>query len=184
MRNMNLPNRLTILRMLLVPVFVLTCTFEAWLSWWNILAAVMFSLAALTDIVDGQIARSRGLVTNFGKLMDPIADKLLYCAAFIMLTWMHRLSPLLCILFLGREFVISGFRLVTSSSGAVIAASRLGKAKTLTQAIAIVAMLVQDPSMTGWIAVFASIMMYAAAVLSVWSAADYIFKNRKAVSWE
>ncbi len=184
MSNMNLPNRLTLLRILLVPLFVVCCSLQSWLSWWNILATGVFLAAALTDVADGHIARSQGLVTNFGKLMDPIADKLLFCSAFIMLTWLGWLNPILCILFIGREFVVSGFRLVTASSGSVIAASKLGKAKTLLQAVAIVALLLENPLFRLWNIPFATIVTYAAAVLSVWSAADYIWKNRKAVNWE
>lgn len=184
MRKLNLPNRLTLLRMLLVPVFVACCSFEAWLPRYDVWATAVFVLAALTDIVDGHIARSRGLVTNFGKLMDPIADKLLYCAAFIMLTAMQRLSPILCILFIGREFVISGFRLVTAASGAVIAASKLGKAKTVLQAVAIVALLLDNPVFGAIGFPFDDLVTAVAAVLAVWSAVDYIWKNRKAVCWE
>lgn len=184
MSNLNLPNRLTLLRMLLVPVFIASCSFQAWLPWWNILAAVIFVIASLTDMADGYIARSRGLVTNFGKLMDPIADKLLYCAAFVMLTWLHRLSPILCVVFIGREFVVSGFRLVTASSGSVIAASKLGKAKTVLQAVAIVAMLLDNPIFSAWGVPFDQIVTWLATVLAIWSAIDYIWKNRKAVSWE
>lgn len=184
MNRLNLPNKLTLLRILLVPVFVACCTFQSWLSWWNILATVVFIIAALTDLVDGYIARSQNLVTTFGKLMDPIADKLLFCAAFIMLTWLHDLSPVLCFLFIGREFVISGFRLVAATSGSVIAASKIGKAKTATQGVAIASMLLGNPIFRNWGIPFDDIMMYIAVVLTVWSAVDYIWKNRKAVSWE
>ena len=184
MSRINLPNKLTLLRILLVPFFIASCTFDSWLPWWRVLAAVIFVVAALTDLVDGYIARSRNLVTNFGKLMDPIADKLLFCSAFIMLTWRHELSPILCVLFIAREFVISGFRLVAASSGSVIAASKIGKAKTATQAVAIVATLLNNPIFSLWGIPFDDIMMYVAAILAVWSAADYIWKNRKAVSWE
>lgn len=184
MNKLNVPNRLTLLRILLVPVFVASCFLEAWLPWYRVLATAIFLIAALTDLVDGKIARSRGLVTNFGKLIDPMADKLLFCSAFIMLTWLHQLSPILCILLIGREFVVSGFRLVTASSGTVIAASKLGKAKTAVQAVAIVAMLLENPIFSRWSVPFDQIAMLVATALSVWSAVDYIWKNRKAVSWE
>ncbi len=184
MKHINLPNRLTLVRMLLVPLFIASCTLQAWIPWWEILAAAVFLIAALTDVADGHIARSRGLITNFGKLMDPIADKLLFCSAFVMLTWLNRLSPILCILFIGREFVISGFRLVTAASGSIIAASNLGKAKTVLQAVAIVAMLLDNPVFGNWGVPFDGIVTVLAAVFTVWSAADYIRKNRKAVSWE
>ena len=120
---LNLPNRLTIFRMVLVPLMVAVFSFDHWLPWWNYLAAGIFFVADMTDIVDGYIARTRNMVTNFGKLMDPIADKLLFCSAFIMMTWNGMLNPILCIIFVGREIIVSGFRLVTAGSGKVIAAN-------------------------------------------------------------
>ena len=126
---LNLPNRLTIFRMILVPVMVAFFSFEAWLPGWNYYAAAVFFLADMTDIVDGYIARKRNMVTNFGKFMDPIADKLLFCSAFIMLTANGMLNPILAIIFVGREIIVSGFRLVTANSGKVIAANWLGQAQ-------------------------------------------------------
>ena len=132
---MNLPNRLTIFRMALVPLMVAVFSFDAWLDGWNYYAAAIFFLADMTDILDGSIARKRNLVTNFGKLMDPIADKLLFCSAFIMMTYNGMLNPILCIIFVGREIIVSGFRLVTAGSGKVIAANWLGKLKSTLQVI-------------------------------------------------
>lgn len=179
----NLPNRLTIFRMVLVPLMVAAFTFDAWLPWWNYLAAGIFFVADMTDIVDGYIARTRGLVTNFGKFMDPIADKLLFCSAFIMMTWNGMLNPILCIIFVGREIIVSGFRLVTASGGTVIAANWLGKLKSTLQVIAILWTLLGNPIFSRWNFAFDFGVMCTAAVFTIWSAVDYIIANRKAVNW-
>lgn len=181
---MNLPNRLTILRMFLVPVFIACFFVGNWIPWWRYLAAAVFFLADMTDVLDGYLARKHDLVTNFGKLMDPMADKLLFCSAFIMLTWLGQLSPLMTIIFIGRELVISAFRLVTASGGKVIAASWLGKLKSGTQVVAILSMLMNNPIFRNWGIPMDDILMYLAALLTVWSALDYIIKNRDAVTWD
>jgi CDP-diacylglycerol--glycerol-3-phosphate 3-phosphatidyltransferase len=180
---MNLPNRLTIFRMLLVPLMVAVFSFEAWLPGWNYWAAGIFFVADMTDIVDGYIARKRNQITNFGKLMDPIADKLLFCSAFIMMTFNGMLNPLLCIIFVGREIIVSGFRLVTAGSGKVIAANWLGKLKSTLQVIAILATLLGNPFFSRWNFPFDFGVMCTAAVFTVWSAVDYIVANRNAVDW-
>lgn len=180
---MNLPNRLTIFRMLLVPLLVAAFSFEGWLNGWNYYAAAIFFIADMTDILDGYIARKRNLVTNFGKLMDPIADKLLFCAAFVMMTYNGMLNPILCIIFVGREIIVSGFRLVTANSGKVIAANWLGKLKSGLQVVAILATLLENPIFSQWNFPFDFGLMCTAAVFTVWSAVDYIVANRKAVNW-
>ena len=180
---MNLPNRLTIFRMLLVPLMVAVFSFDAWLPSWNYYAAAIFFIADMTDILDGYIARKRNLVTNFGKLMDPIADKLLFCAAFIMMTYNGMLNPILCIIFVGREIIVSGFRLVTANSGKVIAANWLGKLKSGLQVAAILATLLGNPIFSHWDFPFDFGLMCTAAVFTVWSAVDYIVANRKSVNW-
>ena len=180
---MNLPNRLTIFRMLLVPLMVAVSSFDAWLPGWNYYAAAIFFIADMTDILDGYIARKRNLVTNFGKLMDPIADKLLFCSAFIMMTYMHMLNPILCIIFVGREIIVSGFRLVTANSGKVIAANWLGKLKSGLQVAAILATLVGKPIFSQWNFPLDVGLMCTAAVFTIWSAVDYIVTNRNAVNW-
>ncbi len=184
MKKMNLPNRLTLVRTAMVPLFVACFYLDRVISWWNILAAAIFFIADMTDIADGYIARSQNLITNFGKLMDPMADKLLFCSAFIMLTWKGMLSPLLCLLFVGREFVISGFRLVTATSGTIIAASWLGKLKATLQVIAVLWTLLGNPIFRLWSIPFDAIMMYASAAATVWSALDYMIRNRGAVRWD
>ena len=180
---MNLPNRLTIFRMLLVPLMVAAFSFEAWLPGWNYWAAGIFFVADMTDIVDGYIARKRNQITNFGKLMDPIADKLLFCSAFIMMTFNGMLNPILCIIFVGREIIVSGFRLVTAGSGTVIAANWLGKLKSTLQVIAILATLLGNPIFSIWNFPFDFGVMCTAAVFTIWSAVDYIVANRHSVNW-
>lgn len=180
---MNLPNRLTIFRMLLVPLMVTVFSFEAWLPGWNYWAAGIFFVADMTDIVDGYIARKRNQITNFGKLMDPIADKLLFCSAFIMMTYNGMLNPVLCIIFVGREIIVSGFRLVTANSGTVIAANWLGKLKSTLQVIAILATLLGNPIFSIWNFPFDFGVMCTAAVFTIWSAVDYIVANRHSVNW-
>ena len=182
-QKMNLPNRLTIFRMLLVPLMVAAFSFEAWLPGWNYWAAGIFFIADMTDIVDGYIARKRNQITNFGKLMDPIADKLLFCSAFISMTYNGMLNPILCIIFVGREIIVSGFRLVTAGSGTVIAANWLGKLKSTLQVIAILATLLGNPVFSMWNFPFDFGVMCTAAVFTVWSAVDYIVANRNAVDW-
>ena len=180
---MNLPNRLTIFRMVLVPLMVAAFSFEGWLPGWNYYAAAIFFIADMTDILDGYIARKHNLVTNFGKLMDPIADKLLFCAAFIMMTYNGMLNPILCIIFVGREIIVSGFRLVTANSGKVIAANWLGKLKSVLEVVAILATLLGNPIFSIWDFPFDFGLMATAAVVTVWSAIDYIVANRYAVNW-
>ena len=182
-KKMNLPNRLTIFRMLLVPLMVVVFSFDAWLPGWNYWAAGIFFVADMTDIVDGYIARKRNQITNFGKLMDPIADKLLFCSAFISMTYNGMLNPLLCIIFVGREIIVSGFRLVTAGSGKVIAANWLGKLKSTLQVIAILATLLGNPIFSRWNFPFDFGVMCTAAVFTIWSAVDYILANRHAVDW-
>ncbi|NLI54688.1 MAG: CDP-diacylglycerol--glycerol-3-phosphate 3-phosphatidyltransferase [Clostridiales bacterium] len=180
---MNLPNKLTIFRMVLVPLLVAAFFLEGRLNGWNYYAAAIFFIADMTDIVDGYIARKRNLVTNFGKLMDPIADKLLFCSAFIMMTYNGMLHPVLCIIFVGREIIVSGFRLVTANSGKVIAANWLGKLKSGLQVVAILATLLGNPIFSLWNFRFDFGVMCTAAVFTVWSAVDYIVSNRNAVDW-
>lgn len=182
---MNLPNKLTLVRILLIPVFVLLLTFPN--MWCQLAAALVFVGASITDYLDGNIARKHNLVTNFGKFADPIADKMLVMSAYIVLVAQGRMPAWVCILFLAREFTISGFRLVAAGGGKVIAAGMLGKIKTVTQMIASVMLIVFLPcngheAIFGFMGTFgevlANIMMYFALVMTVWSGVDYIYKNR------
>ena len=178
---MNLPNRLTLIRIALVPVFIACFYLEPVFRYWNWLAAIVFFLADMTDIIDGAVARKYGLVTNFGKLMDPIADKLLFCSAFIYLTAAGSMSPLVCVIFIGREFIISGFRLIAVMNGAVIAAGKLGKIKATVQVIAILFTLTGNPVFSLIGIPFDRICMDVAVVFTIWSAVDYMVKNWKEV---
>ena len=183
---MNLPNKLSMIRICMIPFFVAFAMMDAF--WAQLLAVVIYVVACITDALDGHIARSRNLVTNFGKFMDPIADKLLVMSALIILVSQRRMPAWVCIIFLAREFTISGFRLVAAGGGKVIAAGMLGKIKTVTQMIAAVALILFVPctgkidAMLGWFGdigqVLANIMMYVMTVMTVWSGADYIYKNR------
>ena len=180
---MNLPNKLTLLRVCLIPVFVVFARMEAFGM--QLIAAGIYVLACVTDALDGRIARSRNLVTNFGKFMDPIADKLLVMSAMIVLAAQGRMPDWVCILMLGREFLVSGFRLVAVENGVVIAAGPLGKLKTVFQMLATLALMLlvspQGPEASllgsGGI-LFARILMYVALALTVVSGADYILRNR------
>ncbi len=171
---MNLPNKLTLLRVLLVPVYLLLLWHGA-----SIPALVVFAAASLTDLLDGHIARSRGLVTNFGKFMDPIADKLLTHTAFIMLLAMGRLHVAACILFIAREFVVSGLRLVAASQGRVIAAGKSGKVKTVLQ-MALIMVLTCDLHVGSGLLSLTSLLTLAASVATLYSMIEYLWQNRAA----
>ena len=140
---MNLPNKLTILRVILIPFFVVFMLFDITGAADKWIALVVFCVASLTDMLDGKIARKYNLVTNFGKFMDPLADKLLVCTALICLTSMNRLNVIVVLVIIAREFIISGFRLVASDNGIVIAASYWGKFKTVSQ-MALIIVLIMD----------------------------------------
>lgn len=173
---MNLPNKLSMLRILMIPVFVILALMNAPAAQYA--AVGVFVLAAITDALDGHIARKNGLVTNFGKFIDPIADKLLVMSALIVLVERGRMPGWVCIVMLAREFAISGFRLVAAGTGKVIAAGILGKIKTVTQMIAVIALLLTAiDGVFAPLGSFADIAMYVSAFMTVWSGADYIIKN-------
>lgn len=173
---MNLPNKLSILRILMIPVFVILALMNAPTAQYAAIA--VFVLASFTDVMDGHIARSRHLVTNFGKFIDPIADKLLVMSALVVLVERGRMPGWVCIVMLAREFAISGFRLVAAGSGKVIAAGILGKIKTVTQMIAVIALLLTCISgWPAWTKAVADAIMYVSAFMTVLSGADYIYKN-------
>lgn len=176
---MNLPNKLTVLRMLLVPVFVI-CFYLPFASKMYI-AAAAFVLAYLTDLLDGQIARRKNMVTDFGKLMDPMADKLLTAAAMIMLTGIGLISPIATLITIAREFIISALRQISATKNIVIAAGRIGKLKTLTQCIGITLVLLGNPLFCTWNIPLDQILIWISVALAVWSCADYLVKNLKAL---
>ena len=175
---MNLPNKLTVLRVIMVPFFVffmLTDVGGAANKW---IALAIFVIASLTDMLDGKIARKYNLVTNFGKFMDPLADKLLVCSAMICLIPSGKLPTAIVIVIISREFIISGFRLVASDNGIVIAASYWGKFKTTFQMISVILLIVRIPALT----VLTQICVWTALVLTVISLVDYIAKNHKVLT--
>ena len=172
---MNLPNKLTILRVLLIPVFVVLLLADFWGKWLDYLALAVFIVASLTDMLDGMIARKYNLITNFGKFMDPLADKLLVCSAMICLLDLGRIPAWVVIVIIAREFIISGFRLVASDKGVVIAAGYIGKVKTVFQMIMIMLMILDIEQ----IQLFTDIVMYIAVALTIISLVDYIGRNYK-----
>ena len=138
---MNLPNKLTIFRVILIPFFVVFMLAPICPGYANYIAVAIFIVASLTDLLDGKIARKYNLVTNFGKFMDPLADKLLVCSALICFVELDKLPAWMVIIIIAREFIISGFRLVASDNGIVIAASWWGKSKTISQMIMILSLI-------------------------------------------
>lgn len=176
---MNLPNRLTVLRVLMVPFFVFFMLTDVGGSANKWIALVLFCVASLTDMLDGQIARKRNLVTNFGKFMDPLADKLLVCSAMICLIETGKLAAWIVIIIIAREFIISGFRLVASDSGIVIAASYWGKFKTVFQ-MAMIIFLILD--LGGIFVVVENVLIWIALALTIISLIDYIVKNKQVLT--
>lgn len=172
---MNLPNKLTILRMIMIPFFVVFMLTDLGGAYGKYIALAVFIVASLTDLLDGKIARKHNLVTNFGKFMDPLADKLLVCSALICLVEMDRLAAWMVIVIISREFIISGFRLIASDNGVVIAASYWGKFKTTFQMIMII-LLILD--LGGSFAVIETAVTWIALVLTVVSLIDYLVKNK------
>ena len=171
---MNLPNKLTVLRVIMVPFFVffmLTDVGGAANKW---IALIIFCVASLTDMLDGKIARARNMVTNFGKFMDPLADKLLVCSAMICLIPSGSLEAWIVIVIIAREFIISGFRLVASDNGIVIAASYWGKFKTVSQ-MAMIIVLIAD--FGGVFDMIGIALIWVSLILTVVSLIDYVAKN-------
>ena len=175
MFSLNLPNTLTLLRILLVPVVVVALLDETPNG--DAIAAGVFALAALTDGLDGWIARNRGEITTFGKLMDPLADKLLVTAALVSLVSLGRLEAWVAMVIIAREFAVTGLRAVAAEQGVVIQASWLGKVKTILQIAAIIALIATDPAPLG-----VDILVYAAVAATVISGVDYFFGFRRMVS--
>lgn len=174
---MNLPNLLTLLRIFLVPVFMLILLIR--IPYGEYIAAGIFILAASTDGLDGYIARSRHQVTRFGKLMDPLADKLLVSAALISLVELQQISAWIAVIIIGREFAVSGLRSVAAAEGVIIAASKLGKAKTITQIVAITAILLNDFPFSLISFPIGEAAMMVAVAFTVISGIDYFIKAKK-----
>lgn len=176
---MNLPNKLTVLRMVMVPFFVFFMLTDVGGEANKWISLVLFCVASFTDFLDGQIARKENLVTNFGKFMDPLADKLLVCSAMICLIEMGKLSAWIVIIIIAREFIISGFRLVASDSGIVIAASYWGKFKTVFQMAMIIALILD---FGGVFDVVELILIWVSVALTIISLIDYIVKNKQVLT--
>jgi CDP-diacylglycerol--glycerol-3-phosphate 3-phosphatidyltransferase len=172
MFSLNLPNTLTLLRILLIPVVVVALLDETPNG--DAIAAGVFALAALTDGLDGYIARSRGAITTFGKLIDPLADKLLVTAALVSLVSLGRLQAWVAMVIIAREFAVTGLRGVAAEQGVVIHASWLGKLKTTLQIAAIIALIAVDPAPLG-----VDLLVYVAVAVTVISGIDYFFGFRR-----
>lgn len=170
---MNLPNKLTMFRVILIPFFVVFMLVDitAVDKW---IALGIFIVASLTDLLDGKIARKYNLVANFGKFMDPLADKLLVCSALICLVTLAKIPAWIVIVIIAREFIISGFRLVASDNGVVIAASYWGKFKTTFQMVMICLMIVDIQALH----ILTDVVMWVALILTVVSLIDYLVKNK------
>ena len=171
---MNLPNKLTVLRVLMIPFFVLFMLVNIAGAADKWIAVALFVAASLTDFLDGHLARKYHLVTNFGKFMDPLADKLLVSAAMICLVEMGRLPAWIVIIIISREFIISGFRLIASDNGVVIAASYWGKFKTVFQMAMIIVLICNLGGAFVWVE---TALIWISLILTVVSLADYVVKN-------
>ena len=184
---MNLPNKLTIFRVILIIPFVILllgsangwgwfqAIFGGIIEYVDYIAVAIFVIASFTDMLDGKIARKYNLVTNFGKFMDPLADKLLVCSALICLVEMGRLPAWIVIIIIAREFIISGFRLVASDNGIVIAASYWGKFKTVSQMIMVILLLLNIQNT--FFQILGTVFVWIALILTVVSLVDYVIKN-------
>lgn len=176
---MNLPNKLTILRVIMIPFMVVCLLLDKGMGT-QIAALVLFAAASFTDYLDGHIARKNNLVTNFGKFMDPLADKLLVCSAMICLVDLERIPSWVVIVIIAREFIISGFRLVASDNGIVIAASYWGKSKTVSQMFMIMLLIIYPSGeIFFWVE---QILIYLALILTVISLLDYLMKNKQVLT--
>lgn len=176
---MNLPNKLTLLRIIMIPLFVILLLLEGGQNQYlRIAALIVFCLASFTDFLDGQIARKQNLVTDFGKFMDPLADKLLVCSALICLIELNQLPAWYVIVIIAREFIISGFRLVAADKGIVIAASWWGKFKTTFQMLTVILLIIDIPVLR----LITTIIAGIALVLTIVSLVDYMIKNIRVIT--
>ena len=173
---MNLPNKLTLFRVVLIPFFVLFLLAPYFEGYGNYIAVAIFIVASITDFLDGKIARKYNLVTNFGKFMDPLADKLLVCSALICLIQLELIPAWVVIIIIAREFIISGFRLVASDNGVVIAASYWGKFKTAFQMLTVIVLILNIPNKV--FTILGTVLIYVSLALTVISLIEYIAKNK------
>lgn len=174
---MNLANKITMARLAAIPVF--TCAY-LWLSPSSVVPALIFIVASMTDFIDGYIARSRDLVTTFGKFADPLVDKILTLTAFILLAESHRIAGWIVVVIVARELIITGFRTVAASEGTTIAASYFGKFKTTFQMVAIAVLLLEENLLVAWKDLpVADVLIALALAFTIISGVDYIWKNRE-----
>ncbi len=182
---MNLPNKLTIIRAIMIPFFLIAMLWSA-IPYGNWVALAIFGLASLTDMLDGKIARKYNMITNFGKFMDPLADKLLVCSALIAFVDLGRIPCWIVIIIIAREFIISGFRLVAANNGIVIAAGIWGKMKTAEQMVMICILLADFgsifPTAATPIHLFENILIYLSLILTLISLWDYLVHNKEVLS--
>lgn len=186
---MNLPNKITISRIILIPVFMIFMLMDfnmgetrflgADLKIEQLIGGWIFIFASLTDWLDGYIARKNNLVTSMGKFLDPLADKLLVSAALIILVELGTAPSWIVIVIISREFAVTGLRLILAGGGEVVAANQLGKIKTTAQILAIIFLLLNDLFFSAMGIPFGMIMLYIALIFTVWSGADYFYKNRR-----
>src|SRR5690625_3882208 len=189
---MNLPNKLTISRILLIPIFIILLSVPLDFGAWNIvgtelpithfIAAMIFLFASTTDWVDGYIARKYNLITNLGKFLDPLADKLLVSAALIMLVQLELAAAWIVIIIISREFAVTGLRLVAAGEGIVLAASSMGKLKTVSQIAAIALLIFHNFPFVFLNVPVDTIVLYIALILTTWSGIDYFIKNAHVMS--
>ena len=176
---MNLPNKLTVGRMIAVPFFI-----AAYMMGYYPVALVLFCLASATDALDGSIARKRGLVTNFGKIMDPLADKILVYSALCLFIESGLIKSWMMIIILAREFIVAGMRTVAASEGRVLAAGMSGKIKTVLQMVAVILYLfgLSVPPIGNTVIMIANVIFWAALAMTIYSGAEYVWKNRDVFS--
>lgn len=178
---MNLPNKLTVARMIAVPFFIVLYLYD-----FKIAAFVLFIAASFTDMLDGKIARKHNLVTNFGKIMDPLADKILVYSAFCLMVQSGLVPAWMFIIILAREFVVSGMRTVAASEGIVIAAGMSGKIKTVLQMIAVPLLLLvgvfAQPQIDAAVVLAADLFLWASLIMTVVSGTEYVYKNKSVFS--
>ena len=188
-RQLNLPNKITVSRVFLIPIFIIFMVVDfGWgsfaiggtiLSVEHLIGALLFIIAAATDWFDGHLARKHNLVTNMGKFLDPLADKLLVSAALIILVELGSAASWIVIIIISREFAVTGLRLILAGGGEVVAANQLGKIKTATQLVAISFLLLNNIFFEAINFPFGSIMLYIALFFTIWSGVDYFYKNRR-----
>ncbi len=179
---MNLPNKLTVLRIVLVPVFVFVILSNCFGEYSKWAALAIFIIASLTDLLDGKIARKYGLITNFGKFMDPLADKMLVCSALICMVALQKIYSWMVIVIVARDFVISGFRLVAAEQGKVIAANYWGKFKTASQMV-MICLLIADIEW-GFFPILTEAFKWIALILTVISLIVYLADNKDVMKEE